>query len=130
MHLLGEPPLQVHKVCEGLYAIRQSKLLNFEGNFMYLIVGVERAILVDTGAVSSSDAGLEKCINNILTSINDSISLPLVVAHSHSHGDHIQGDVFFTHRENTQIVGHGVEAVSQFYSLPIPSDESCTVPVI
>ena len=31
--------------------------------------------------------------------------IPLVVAHSHSHGDHIAGDAAFRERPNTTIVG-------------------------
>jgi hydroxyacylglutathione hydrolase len=119
----GEPHLQVHRVCDGLFAIRQSKLLNFEGNFMYLIVGEDRAILVDTGAVNSEECGLVNCVESILASIHR-YPIPLVVAHSHSHGDHVQGDLLFTHMENVILVGHGIQAVSQFFSLQIPSFDS------
>ena len=46
----NEPALQVHRHAEGTWIMRQSLLDHWEGPFMYLFAGEERAILFDTGA--------------------------------------------------------------------------------
>ena len=46
----NEPALQVHLHAEGTWIMRQSLLDHWEGPFMYLFAGEERAILFDTGA--------------------------------------------------------------------------------
>ena len=81
-------------------------------------------MLVDSGAVSSEDCGLLECIHNILLSCDISIGIdfPLLVVHTHSHGDHVGGDCLFANRRNVVVVGHGVDAVAQFFSLTKPSD--------
>ena len=47
-----DPPLQVHRVDESTYLLRQSKALSYEGAFLYLLLGSERALLLDTGDIS------------------------------------------------------------------------------
>ena len=46
----NEPALQVHRHAEGTWIMRQSLLDHWEGPFIYLFAGEERAILFDTGA--------------------------------------------------------------------------------
>jgi len=44
-------------------------------------------------------------------------SLPLVVAHSHAHGDHISGDAQFTGKPNITIIPLSVEGMQKAYGI-------------
>ncbi len=44
-------------------------------------------------------------------------SIPLVVAHSHSHGDHRMGDVEFKERPDTVVVGWTAPEVAAFFKI-------------
>jgi hypothetical protein len=46
----GEPQMQVQRYDDDTYVIRQSIRTNFEGPFLYLLFGSDRALLIDTGA--------------------------------------------------------------------------------
>ncbi len=46
-----DPPLQVHAYDEHTYVLRQSKDVTFEAPFVVLLLGSERAMLLDSGAV-------------------------------------------------------------------------------
>jgi len=46
----SDPPLQVHRYSEQLVIMRQSMCLDFEGPFVYLLLGSRAALLIDTGA--------------------------------------------------------------------------------
>src|SRR6185369_7695148 len=51
----GEPAIQTHWYDEATVVLRQAKSLNYEAPFMFLLFGDERALLLDTGAVSDPD---------------------------------------------------------------------------
>jgi hypothetical protein len=51
----NEPGLQILKFNETTYILRQNKCLNYEAPFLYLFVGTNRALLVDTGAEALTD---------------------------------------------------------------------------
>jgi hydroxyacylglutathione hydrolase len=120
-----DPLLQVHQVDEDTFILRQSKCLSFEGNFMYLLFGQSRAILFDTGA--SADHPTPGKILPIRATVDQIIaqwlikrgvtSVELIVAHTHSHGDHVFWDGQFVGRPHTTIVKHDVPGVKAFYSL-------------
>lgn len=46
----SEPLLQVHGYNSDTFIFRQNKCFNYEGNFLYLLFGESRALLLDTGA--------------------------------------------------------------------------------
>ena len=48
----ADPKVQVVHADDDTFILRQSKDLNYEGPFLYLLCGAERAILLDTGAVA------------------------------------------------------------------------------
>ena len=77
---------------------------------MYLFAGEERAILFDTGAPGKLP--LRETVDDLVGK-----DFPLIVAHTHSHFDHIAGDWLFEGRENTKIVGHTPEEVAAFFSM-------------
>ena len=106
----NEPALQVHPHAEGTWIMRQSLLDHWEAPFMYLFAGEERAILFDTGAPGKFP--LRETVDDLVGK-----DFPLIVAHTHSHFDHIAGDWLFEGRENTKIVGHTPEEVADFFSM-------------
>ena len=125
-HRRGEPDrdpvLQVRAVDEATYVIRQSKSVTFEAPFLYLILGSERALLLDTGAVRSADVcPVRRCVDDLLPA-----GLPLVVAHTHGHGDHVAGDEQFAGRPATTVVGRDLAAARAAWGFSRWPDEVVT----
>lgn len=110
-----QPPLQVHAYEPRTFILRQSPCANFEANFVYLLVGSDKALLIDTGAVA--DAGvmpLARTVQDLLPSTGSS-TLPLLVVHSHGHGDHDAGDPQFAGLPSVQVVPAELEQVRAFF---------------
>lgn len=112
-----EPAFQAQPIDQNTFAIRQSLNATFEAPFVYLIFGNERALLIDTGVEGSTlETEIERLIGAWL-SANGRDSIPLVVMHSHGHGDHVGGDAAFAQRANTVVVGHSAEDVADFFDI-------------
>jgi glyoxylase-like metal-dependent hydrolase (beta-lactamase superfamily II) len=111
------PLIQVHVYNDDTYILRQSKCTNFEGPCMYLLFGEDKVLLEDTGAgfpslpLATTVYGL---IDDWLAA-HEKESIQLIVAHSHSHGDHIGHDSQFTGQPNTTVVGTSLSAVQAFW---------------
>lgn len=103
-----EPKVQVWKYDDATYVLRQSLCTNFEGPFVYLLLGSTKAILVDTGT-GAVDLATEV---GKLVGARD-----LVVAHSHGHGDHVGGDGQFAGKPKTTVVGTSAGAVRSFFQI-------------
>ena len=104
----GEALIQTHAYDEHTYLLRQSKTVTFEAPFLYLLFGNDRAILFDTGATKEPDrfplrATVDGIVSSWLTA-HPRDGYELVVAHTHSHGDHIAGDAQFADRPDTTVV--------------------------
>ena len=113
----AEPQMQVQRYDPDTYVIRQSIRTNFEGPFLYLLFGRDRALLLDTGA-----GGLQvrPTVDGVIArwcADHRRASIPLVVAHSHSHGDHHQGDPEFQSRPDTVVVGLKPGDVAGFFHI-------------
>ena len=50
-----QPPLQVHTYEPQTFILRQSPCATFEANFIYLLIGSDKALLIDTGAVADPE---------------------------------------------------------------------------
>lgn len=112
-----EPTTQVQQYDADTFVIRQSVRTNFEAPFLYLLFGRDRAILIDTGAGGLAiRPAVDAVISAWLTSHHRK-SIPLVVAHSHSHGDHHQGDGEFEARPDTTVIGLKPEDVAGFFKI-------------
>jgi hydroxyacylglutathione hydrolase len=86
------PPLQVHAYESQTFILRQGLCASFEGNFLYLLIGNDRALLIDTGAISdAATMPLAKTVQELLPE-NGGAKLPLTVVHTHQHRDHYDGD--------------------------------------
>src|SRR5207249_4008736 len=83
-----QAPLQVHTYEPQTFILRQSPCASFEANFIYLLIGSDKALLIDTGAVADPQAmPLAKTIMELVPE-KDHKKLPLLVAHTHRHLDH------------------------------------------
>jgi len=108
-------PLQVHRYEPQTYILRQSPCANYEANFLYLLIGSEKALLIDTGAVAEPDLmPLAGTVLDLLPAEGGS-RLPLLVAHTHGHRDHTAGDPQFAPLESVQVISTESEAVRQFF---------------
>jgi glyoxylase-like metal-dependent hydrolase (beta-lactamase superfamily II) len=115
-----EPPIHVHRCDERTYILRQSKTVNYEAPFLFLLVGAERALLLDTGATADPALfPLRSTVDGLLPP-----DFPLVVAHSHGHGDHVAADSQFADRPETTVVGVDLAAVQSFFGFSVWPDET------
>ncbi len=111
------PPVEVWKYTASTYIFRQSICTNFEAPFLYLLLGDTRALLLDSG---TGHADVRVPVETAMAEwiqLKGLASLPLVVAHTHSHGDHVKGDSFFRNRPNTTVVGYPPQQVATFFTL-------------
>lgn len=121
----GDPPLQVHRFDANTFILRQGKCSDpgdsFEAPFLYLLMGEDRALLLDTGASERKEAcPVGPTVRGLVgrwCAERGRGSLPLVVAHSHSHGDHAAGDGQFAGDADTEIVPLGIEGVAEFFGI-------------
>lgn len=112
-----EPAVQVQALGPDTFVIRQSIKTNLEAPFLYLLFGEDRALLLDTGA---GGLLLRPVIDRIIAqwlTARHRASIPLIVAHSHNHRDHIAGDQEFRNRPNTTVVGPSPEDVANFFKI-------------
>jgi glyoxylase-like metal-dependent hydrolase (beta-lactamase superfamily II) len=112
-----EPQMQVQRYDENTYVIRQSIRTNFEGPFLYLLFGSERVLLIDTGAGGLMVRPKIDAVIAEWSARHQRTSIPLIVAHSHSHGDHHQGDGEFQGRAGTTVVGLYPRDVADFFKI-------------
>jgi glyoxylase-like metal-dependent hydrolase (beta-lactamase superfamily II) len=86
------PEWQVHEYNPNFFILRQSPCTDYEKPFLFLIFGKDKAMLVDTGSRNGNLApSLQWVVKNWLTR-NGRSSIPLIVTHTHEHGDHTFGD--------------------------------------
>lgn len=111
------PDWQVQEYNQDLYILRESGCTHYEKPFLYLFFGKERALLEDTG---SGHAETARAVNGVISkwlARNRRESIPLVVAHSHSHGDHIAGDSQFQSLPGVTMVPLTVAGTAEFYGI-------------
>ena len=99
--------------------LRQSKNLTTEAPFLYLLFGGARAVLFDTGASKKADGNpLRETVDEIVEAWlgeHPRDGYELVVAHTHGHLDHVEGDRQFAGRPATAVVDRELEAVQEFF---------------
>src|SRR6478735_7828952 len=111
----SQAPLQVHAYEAQTFILRQNPCASFEANFLYLLIGSDKALLIDTGAVADpKEMPLAKTVLELLPD-KDHNKLPLLVAHTHRHSDHRAGDPQFASLPSVQIVPMDLEGVRTFF---------------
>ena len=114
---VSEPQTQTQRLDADTYVIRQSVKTNFEAPFLYLLFGRDRALLLDTGAGGlkirpAVDAAVAQWLAE-----HHRASIPLVVGHTHGHGDHHMGDAEFQLRPDTTVIGLKPEEVAAYFKI-------------
>lgn len=112
-----EPAFQVQTVDADTFVLRQSLQTSFEAPFLYLLFGDDRALLIDTGVEGGDLRGEVDRLIARHNAASGRASLPLVVMHTHGHGDHVGGDAGFADRPDTVIVGHTAPEVAAFFGI-------------
>lgn len=113
----SEPQMQVQRYDADTYVIRQSLKTNFEAPFFYLLFGKDRVLLLDTGAGGLKVAPTIDGIVADWLKAHHRTTIPMVVAHTHSHGDHRMGDVEFSDQPTTVVVGWTAAEVAAFFKI-------------
>jgi glyoxylase-like metal-dependent hydrolase (beta-lactamase superfamily II) len=110
-----EPVFDVYHHDVQTFILRQNKCLTFEAPFIYVLVGSEKILLLDTGALSGeSNVSLYDELEGIIGK-DELASKQMLVMHSHSHSDHYQGDVYFEQKSNVDLVATTAKGVKSFY---------------
>lgn len=104
-----DPEVQVHAYNATVHIIRQNKCRTFEAPFIYVIEGATRVLVIDSGATSST--ALRTAIRSLVG------AKPIIVAHSHNHGDHKAGDATFSGQANTTVVPTTIAAIQQQFAI-------------
>ena len=104
-----DPPIQVFQRDKSTWVLRQNKCLSFEAPFMYLLLGDDRALLLDTGATDNPESF------PLLTTVRSLVGeRSLLVLHSHSHGDHRRGDTQFSGQTGVELVASNAASLRAF----------------
>lgn len=101
------PRLQVVQANATSYVLRQNKCVTFEAPFIYVLIGRDRVLVVDTGAKESpEESPLYETVRSLLDQQQgDNGNKAMLVVHSHSHNDHTKGDSQFSGLEGVEVVG-------------------------
>jgi hydroxyacylglutathione hydrolase len=115
----SDPLIQIVQYNSNTWIFRQNKCVHYEAPFIYLFLGKNKALLVDTGATESEAAfPLYDAVSNLIQgSKKNKKSLPLIVAHTHSHSDHHAADKQFRGKPNIEIVGLRVNDIKKFFGI-------------
>ena len=119
-----QPPLQVHRYNAQTFILRESLCATYEGPFLYLLVGSQRALLIDTGAVSDAR---EMPLSQTVRALLPQAGFPLTVVHTHGHLDHRSGDAQFSGGVHTEVVGTTLEDVKRHFRLSQWPDGSAQI---
>jgi hydroxyacylglutathione hydrolase len=111
----AHPPLEVYRYDARTFVIREDICSTWEAPFIYLLIGDERALLIDTGDVA--DPRLMPLADTVLALLPrvGQGHLPLVVVHSHTHLDHRAGDPQFQGSPDVQVVAAQLPSVKAFF---------------
>jgi glyoxylase-like metal-dependent hydrolase (beta-lactamase superfamily II) len=112
-----DPEVQVHAYNATTYIIRQNKCRTFEAPFIYVLLGSQTALVLDTGATTT--ATLRDTIKPLIG------TRAMFVAHTHAHGDHIASDPRFAGQPGITVVGTTRSAVQAAFGITTwPTDQS------
>lgn len=114
---LEVPDWQVHQYNPTFFILRESGCTNYEKPFLYLIFGKERALLVDTGAGPVDTADFTHKLIAKWLKMNQRASIPLLVVHSHAHGDHVSGDKTFAGLPDVTLIPAAVDAEQKAFGI-------------
>lgn len=112
------PPIQVHAYEPQTMILRENPCATFEAPFVYLLIGADTALLIDTGAVEDpQQMPLAQTVMALLP--GDAASkMPLIVVHTHGHQDHRAGDPQFENLPNVRLIHSDLDDVRRYFGFP------------
>lgn len=121
-----DPELEVFQFDESSFVLRQNKCLTYEAPFIYVLIGSERILVLDTGATKSELGSplydvLQSLIEKQLSNKID-IKPEILVIHSHGHSDHHSGDSQFVGKENVTLILPNRINFEQFFGFDANSE--------
>ncbi len=108
---------RTHEYNEDFYILRQSGCSHYEKPFLYLLFGEDKAILFDTGAGQTNVARHVLEVRDRWLKRKGRKSIPLIVAHTHGHGDHTAGDPQFQNLPDVTFVAGTVDSQKKFFGI-------------
>jgi hydroxyacylglutathione hydrolase len=122
-----DPPVHIHAYNSHTFILRENKAINYEGAFMYLYFGNDKAVLFDQGSTANPKwFPLREIVDNIINQWlkeNGKDDITLIIAHTHLHGDHLAAYNQFIERPNTVLVGLTPEEQYSFWGfVDYPND--------
>lgn len=121
------PAFQVQAYTDGFYILRQPACTNYEKPFLYLLIGRNRALLLDTGAGGINVAVVVDSLLGAWRARHAGAPATLVVAHSHGHGDHVAGDDQFRGRAGVTLVERDTVSTRAFFGFGAWPDSTVTI---
>jgi glyoxylase-like metal-dependent hydrolase (beta-lactamase superfamily II) len=113
------PDWQVHEYNPNFFVLRQSGCIHYEKPFLYLIFGRDTALLEDTGA--GGQVNTASVVMNLVAKWSKRNGktgpVPLIVVHSHAHGDHTAGDAGFKGLPNVTLVTASVPELQKAFGI-------------
>lgn len=126
-----EPAIEVFRYQASSYILRQNKCQHFEAPFIYLLMGKNKALLLDTGSVESAiEFPLFQKVSQLMKQYQaeaDVAELELLVLHSHGHSDHYAGDSQFLNQANVSLIAPTEKALKKFFSANQSSKEEISI---
>lgn len=111
-------PIQVHQYEPQTFILRESFCSDFEAPLLYLLIGDDEALLIDTGATEdSAQMPLVKTVMDLLPAKGEA-KIPLLVLHTHGHGDHRAADGQFKAVPGVHVVPPEVQDLRTTLNLP------------
>ncbi|MDG2393766.1 MAG: MBL fold metallo-hydrolase [Thalassotalea sp.] len=110
-----QPTYDIYQHNVNSYILRQNKCLNFEAPFIYVLVGVQTILVLDTGALEEPEFSLYSAIEDMLGQ-ELLEQKQLLVAHTHGHSDHHQGDASFDGHSNVTLIHPSLDAVRKYFN--------------
>ena len=115
-----DPAIEVYQYDETSYVLRQNKCLSYEAPFIYVLIGDDKILVVDTGATESAE---EFPLYKTIQTLNQKYSLnektnerEILVIHTHSHSDHYGADPQFIGQDNAIVVTANKSGINDFFT--------------
>jgi len=116
----NDPSIDVFQYDESSYILRQNKCLSYEAPFIYVFIGEEKILVVDTGAAASpKDFPLYDTIQSLNKKhiVDGEVDKrEILVVHSHSHSDHYGGDSQFIGKPNVTVVEPNDDGINEYFA--------------
>ena len=110
-----DPAIEVHRFDADSYILRQNKCVNFEAPFMYVLFGQQTVFVLDTGATADAKQfPLYETVKGLIAQRKQQ-ETRILVAHSHSHGDHRSADPQFRGKPGVTLVEANANAVREYF---------------